>query len=589
MTSIFGELRRRNVVKVAVAYAIVGWLLVQVAATFFPALQLPEWTVTLVAGLVILGFPLALILSWAYELTPDGMERTKSVPLAKSIAKVTGRKLDFVIIGLLVLAVGFLLGRNYVLDERAPLLTDEPSIAVLPFVNISSDPEQEYFSDGISEELLNLLAQVPNFRVISRSSAFSFKGKGIDIPTIAEQLNVDYILEGSVRKSGDQVRINVQLIDARSDAQLWSETYTRNLDDIFAVQDEIAASVLEQLQITLLGAVPKLEETNPEAYSLFLQGRHIINQSLLESFPRAEVLLQQALAIDPNYLPALSELARLYVNEVARGVRPTDEGYRLASELIDRAVEVAPDNGSLHGWLGWLAQRTEGDLETAARHFEQALAFDPTNLDVLRGAIQIVKWLGYLDESILLGEYLIARDPTCLSCYRSLAEAYRDALRLDEVVTTIRAAQALAPGGALHYRLLGEAFLLKGDAAAALTEFQQIEEESTQWGPGIVLALHDLGRQAESAELLSELRDTRGAKNPLAIAKVYAYLGETDAAFEWLERALETETPRLLTDVGYNPIYRNLHADSRWEGYLQKLGISAAQLAAIDFHVTLPE
>jgi TolB-like protein len=586
--NLWEELKRRNVFRVGAAYLAAAWLLLQVADMVLANFDAAPWMIQAAIFAAALAFPFVLILAWLYELTPDGI-RAESEVEANGVIGFTGRKIDFVIIGVLVLAVGFLLARDYLLDDANELAGGNPSIAVLPFVNLSSDPEQEYFSDGISEEVLNLLAKVPNFKVISRTSAFSFKGDSVDIPTVAEQLDVDHVLEGSVRRAGDEVRVSVQLVEARSDTQLWSATYERTLDDIFAVQEEIAANVLAQLQVTLLGAAPDVPETEGEAYALFLQGRHIINQGLADAFPQAEVLLEQALDIDPNYIPALSELARLYVNQIPRGHKTEEEGFGLARELIDRIEQIAPNHGAIHGWRGWLAQRADNDMVTAAYHLEIAMALEPTNLDMLRGAIEIVKWLGYPEESVAMGEYLISRDPTCLSCYRSLAESYRDTLNLDEVEATINVAKSLRPGTAIHYQILGEALLLKGAPEAALAEFLQMPEDDPSRHAGISLALHDLGRQTESEETFLWLLENQGTRGPLAVAKVYAYMGQADLAFEWLERALEIENARLLTAAGYNPIYANLHGDARWQGYLEKRGISSAQLAELDFDVTLPQ
>jgi len=261
--SLYHELKRRNVFRVGIAYLALSWLLTEVSGTLFPAFGIPDWGVRFVVIVFALGFVPALIISWVYELTPEGLKREKDVVRDTSITHLTARRLDVFTIGLIVVALAFILFDRLWLSPRLEQLTataaeavtdsvqtaaPEPaehqyppnSIAVLPFVNMSDDPGNEYFSDGISEELLNLLAKIPELRVISRSSAFSFKGKDFDMPTIAAQLNVAHVLEGSVRKAGNQVRITAQLIEASTDTHLWSETYDRTLDDIFSIQDEIA-------------------------------------------------------------------------------------------------------------------------------------------------------------------------------------------------------------------------------------------------------------------------------------------------------------------------------------------------------------
>ncbi|KPK58033.1 MAG: hypothetical protein AMJ59_16815, partial [Gammaproteobacteria bacterium SG8_31] len=314
----YEELKRRNVVKVAVLYIVASWLILQVADVLSSLLPVPEWTGALVFLFLALGFPLVMTFSWVYELTPEGLKREQD-----------GRKINIVIIVMLVLAIATvvvdrLLPRQVpavetaaVEESAAPGQADpsqlaaekfapppDRSIAVLPFADMSPDKDQEYLSDGLSEELLNLLAKVPELRVASRTSAFSFKGKDVKIADVAAELNVAHVLEGSVRKAGNRVRITAQLIDAGTDVHLWSETWDRTLDDVFAIQDEIAANVVDELRVTLLGEAPTIEETDPEAYNLFLQARHLGRQGSGESMLRAVDLLKQVLAMDPDYVPA---------------------------------------------------------------------------------------------------------------------------------------------------------------------------------------------------------------------------------------------------------------------------------------------
>jgi len=320
MPSFWGELRRRNVFKVMVAYAIVGWLLIEMSATVFPALKLPEWTVTFVTALILISFPIILIGAWAFEVTPDGIKRTREVPLEHSVTHITGRKFDFAIIALLVLALVFVVVDNYVLrDEPAPAPSEqtrpaiqpvEKSIAVLPFVNMSSDPEQEFFSDGLSEEILNLLAKIPSLKVIGRTSSFAFKGKNQDLRGIGQALGVNTVLEGSVRKSGDRVRITAQLIDVLDGAHIWSESYDRTLTDIFAVQDDVAAAIIDALQIHV-GANPTRGRPteNAEAYALFLKARASLN-----AFETRDAIefVQKATELDPRFAEAYELLANCY-------------------------------------------------------------------------------------------------------------------------------------------------------------------------------------------------------------------------------------------------------------------------------------
>ena len=318
MSSLWGELNRRNVVRVALAYIIVAWLLLQVSDTLVPALHLPEWFNSGVALLLILGFPIAILFAWAFEMTPEGLKKEAEVDRSESITRVTGRKLDFVIIAVLACAVLFFVYDKFGTSPEGPAEQSETvagaptkaSIAVLPFVNMSGDASNEYFSDGLSEELLNLLAKVPEMHVAARTSSFSFKDQpDVAIAEIARELNVANVLEGSVRKSGTQIRITAQLIDAETGYHLWSKTYDRELENIFITQDEIAAQVTDALKVTLLGEAPSSRETNPEAYELFLQAQYISHQDNQDAYQRAIGLYEQALAIDPDYAPAWAELA----------------------------------------------------------------------------------------------------------------------------------------------------------------------------------------------------------------------------------------------------------------------------------------
>jgi TolB-like protein len=299
--SFIAELRRRNVLRVGAAYVAGAWLLIQVAQTLFPVFGLGDTAVRGVIVVLAIGLVPLLIFAWAFELTPEGLKRESEVDRSESITPQTGKKLDRVIMVVLALALGYFAFDKFVLaPQREEAVAEaarkegrteslvksygDKSIAVLPFVNMSADKDQEYFSDGISEELLNLLAKIPELRVISRSSAFSYKGKDVKLAQVARELNVAHILEGSVRKAGNKIRITAQLIEARSDTHLWSETWDRNLDDIFAIQDEISAAVVARLRVTLLDQPPRPRELDPEAYALYLQARHLGRQSTAEDF-----------------------------------------------------------------------------------------------------------------------------------------------------------------------------------------------------------------------------------------------------------------------------------------------------------------
>src|SRR6185503_3903529 len=285
----------------------------------------------------------------------------------------------------------------------------ENSIAVLPFVNMSEDKANESFSDGISEELLNLLAKIPQLQVTARTSSFSFKGKGVAIPEIARTLHVAHVLEGSVRKAGDSVRITAQLIKAGTDTHLWSETYDRKLDDIFKIQDEIAGEVVKELKVKLLGAAPKARTTDPKAYALYLQARELGRQSNAESFAKSDALYRQVLEIDPRYAPAWHGLAANLINKAGNGLMAYQEGFARAREAEEKALAFDPDYAPAHATLGWIAMNADNDLTAAARHYQRALALDPTDFNVLGNACTFLTSLGRLDEALALEEVIVRR------------------------------------------------------------------------------------------------------------------------------------------------------------------------------------
>jgi TolB-like protein/Tfp pilus assembly protein PilF len=604
--SFYEELKRRNVAKVAVLYVIASWLLLQVTDVLSSLLPVPEWAGSLVVMLLLLGFFPVMIFSWVYELTPEGLKREKDIDRSQSISPETGRKINVLIVVLLVLAIGGLIADRLipetmpVTDEMdvseasdAEQLTTEKfapapdrSIAVLPFVNMSDDASNEFFSDGISEELLNLLAKIPELRVTSRSSAFAFKGEKIDIPKVAQKLNVAHILEGSVRKAGNRVRITAQLIDARSDTHLWSDSYDRTLDDIFAVQDEIAAEVVTQLKITILGDVPKVEQIDPEAYSLYLQARHVGRLSTAEGWERASALFQQALAINPDYAAAWSGLAAIYVSRANKADLPVEEGYTLAREAATKALLIDPDYATAHAQLGEIAYAYDGDLAAAARHIEHALALDPSDPEIRKIAAGFAGTLGRLNEAIELLDYAIARDPVNAKAHSNLAILYMFAGQLDRAIASFRTALTLSPGSMSFHGLIGRTFLLKGEPEAAL---EAIQLEQSDWTLlELPMVYYALGQVAKSDAVLVELIEKYEQEAAFNIAAIYAYRSEPDDAFSWLNKAV-TENDPGLSEIVSDPLFSNLYDDPRWQLFLERIGRSPTQLAAIEFDVTLSE
>jgi len=605
--SIVEELKRRNVFRVAIAYVIIAWLVLQVGDTLAPALHLPGSVNTALAFFLILGFPVAIFFAWAYELTPEGLKKEKEVDSTRSITHETGRKLDYLIIAVLVLALGYFAYDKYVLDpsrdaelvqatsntasEQAAAYgrskTTDRSIAVLPFVNMSDDAANEYFSDGISEELLNQLTRIPELRVIARTSSFAYKGKDVKIADIARELNVGHVLEGSVRKSGNQVRITAQLIHAADSSHLWSETYDRMLDDIFATQDEIAAAVVAQLKVRLLGAAPTVKETNPEAYALYLQARQVARQDTRNAYDQSIVLYQQALAIAPDFASAWDGLAATHFQAGYFGLRQYDEAFASARVATNKALAIDPDNAPAHALLGGIALFYEGELAAAARHFQRSLELEPANPDVLSMAAFLTANLGRLDEAVAIREYLVTRDPVNPRSHFNLGDTYLLAGRMDDAITSLRATLTLTPKYVSSQYRIGLALLWKNEPGAALAAMQQ-ESVGGYRLFGLTMAYHALGQAAESDAALSQLTERYEQRSAYNIAYVLAFRNEADQAFEWLEKA-KTFRDSGLSRVAVETLFANIHNDPRWLPFLESVGKSPEQLDAIEFKVSLPE
>ena len=448
---LFSELRRRNVFRVAIGYVVSGWLLAQVADLVLDAIGAPEWVMQTILLVLALGFPVVVFFSWAYEVTPEGIKRESEVDRSQSITHITGRKLDRAILAVLVLALGYFAVDKFVLSterEATPAsvaawpaepavttpgadpqqeATDSATIAVLPFVNMSNDPDQEYFSDGLSEELLNALVRVDGLEVASRTSAFAFKGRSLSLPQIAAELKVAYILEGSVRRAGEQLRITAQLIDTRSDRHLWSETYDRTLADVFAIQSEIATAITTALQTTL-----GLEEVTPisvpvatenmSAYDLYLKGRDAFTYRKSTQDVRDSIRdLEEALAMDPQYIDAMEALAASYAAAPWWGLTEYDvRTYeRMALDLTDRVLARDPRRSMAWAIRGFLLSWTyepEALFADAVAAYQRALELNPRNVHALHWRGQLSTHLGYLDAARSDQEHCLEIEPLFWNC-----------------------------------------------------------------------------------------------------------------------------------------------------------------------------
>ncbi len=468
--SFIDELKRRNVIRVAIAYAIVAWLIAQVTELAFDSFGTPDWVIKTVLFLLIIGLPLALFFAWAFELTPEGLKREKDVDRSESITHVTGRKLDYTIIAVLTLALGYFVVDKFLLgaarDVTEPQITTDKSIAVLPFVNMSSDAEQEYFSDGIAEELLNVLSKIPGLRVSARTSSFQFKGENLDVVKIGQQLNSSLVLEGSVRKSGANVRITAQLIDAGSGFQLWSETYDRQIEDVFQVQDEISAAIVSALREHLglqVSTAPRVRAAeNPAAHEAYLRGLYLMAQDTRAGYSAAAEEFRKALSHDPDYAIAHAGLAMVIAGE------PNSQVRSRSALHVRRAMALDPSLAEAHVAEGLLLYR-ELNLEEALTSFRRAVQINPNYALAYSWMGQLLNLdLGRYDEAFPVRERAMRLDPLSIPTIvfyvqalverNRLAEAERELAKIASIfphVYAYRHGSLMSRGGKISLAVLG--------------------------------------------------------------------------------------------------------------------------------------
>ena len=598
--SLIDELKRRNVFKAGAAYLALGWVVTQVTSTVAPLLHLPEWIGPVVVWIGVIGFPFVILFSWIYELTPEGLKREREVDRSASITHITSRRLDYIIIGLLVVAIGLFVFDRFSPRKADPVLASgeattravksasapsteaaspaasDSSIAVLPFVDMSQTKDQEYFSDGLSEELLNLLAQVPQLRVIARTSSFAFKGKEVGVAEIARTLNVANVLEGSVRKSGDTLRITAQLIRTADSSHLWSETYDRRLTDVFKVQDEIAAAVVAQLKVKLL---PAQQVTNPhrtgntEAYNQYLLGNQFYNRNSIEGYRLAVEAYQKAVALDPGYGAAYAGLAfaEFYAGDFSASADESAAARQRGSVAVDKAIALAPDIADSYSARGWMRFSLTWDWTGSQADFEKALALEPGNATVQRRYGLLLFNLGRMSDAIAAMRKAIELDPLSFSAWNSLGLVYlADASRFREAREAFDRALAVNPESSFANCNLGTLELLEGHVQESLDLFRRAGEVWSQMG--LAMVEHTLGHAGESQRALDELIAKYAHEAAYQVADVYAWRGESDKAFEWLERAY-VQHDSALSAIKTDPVLKGLWTDARFAAMVKKLGL----------------
>jgi serine/threonine-protein kinase len=539
---LIAELKRRNVFRVGVAYAIVGWLLIEVASVLLPTFDAPAWVMKAFSSLVILGFPLTLVIAWAFEMTPEGLKREAEVDRAESITRKARSKLDFAIIGLLAIAVVYFAVDKFVLDDEP----GEKSIAVLPFVNMSSDPEQDYFSDGISEEILNELAQLPGLRVASRTSAFTFRGENRNMGEIAAKLKVAHVLEGSVRKSGNRVRIAAQMIDASNEKHLWSEIYDRELTDIFAIQSEIARAVAQAIKIELSSAeevrFANVQAVNPEAHEAYLRGQYELEKFTADSTTRAIEHYQRALLADPEYAPAYAGLADAYFTlGQPLAAMPHREAMPEAKKAALKALELDPSLPDAYTALAYVTWIYDWDWGTADQIFRRAIELNPNSANAHSSYGIYLSAMGRHGEAIAQGTRTAELDPLSLGGRSVRAEYYYFARDYERALEELQRLIEIEPTFQRAYSILSWIYDALGEYEEAIEACRMAggctDQEAASWRA----AYRDQGREGYWRWLLesNEADRSRGHANPIGFAWAYAQLGEADAGFAILNEAFE--------------------------------------------------
>jgi adenylate cyclase len=604
----FAELKRRNVIRAAGLYLVGAWLLTQVASTVLPMFGAPDWLPRSIVVLLAIGFIPALIFSWVFELTPQGLKRDEDVPVGQSIAPQTGRRMDRMIIVVLVLALAYFAVDKFVLNPRreksaarmpsleSNLAPNEKSVAVLAFANLSDDKGSEYFSDGISEELLTVLQKIPGLHVAARTSAFSFKGKNATAPEIGQKLGVAHLVEGSVRKAGDVVRIAARLTQANTGEEQWSENYTRNLKDVFAVQTELAQTIVEQLRGQLTGgaanpttkaeiqaevrAAEKGGTKNVEAHEAYLQGRFFINRHSEKETDQARAAFERAVQLDPKFALAWAGLAQTHVWDCNYATDGGQKGFNEhlagARDAVERALALESDLPDALYPKATIETNFDYNWKGAAETLRKALALAPRDPALLMWAGNLAGARGENTQALEFNRRAVALDPVNAQARAFLASSLSVLGHQAEARAEYAREIDLNPSAPNSHAGVGLTYLLEDKFEEAAVTAQK---DAADWARLLIVscARWSQKRVPESDVALAELIAKTSETGAYQIAEAYGYRNDRDHAFEWLERARrqrDAGLPGLRADT----LLLNLHNDARWDAFLRTLGLADDQL-----------
>jgi adenylate cyclase len=576
--SLIAELKRRKVAQWTLGYAAGAWALLQAIGFMVESYDWPHTVSRIAIVVVAIGFLVTLVLAWYHgERGAQRLSRNEMLLLTVLLALGGGlawRTAHAPQPAQSLAAAAPVSGASL---TAIPDIANDPSIAVLPFVNMSSDKEQEYFSDGISEELLNLLAKVPKLRVIARTSSFSFKGKEAAIPDIARALNVAAILEGSVRKSGDTVRITVQLIRASDSSHMWSETYDRKLDDIFKVQDEIAATVVAKLKITLMGMAPTSKVIDPKAFDEYLRGRAFWNQRTEASVREALVHFQKATRIEPDFALGFAGIADSYLILGVHGFEPPREMIPAAKAAAQHAMQLDPSAGEPHATLGDILFHYDWDWAGSDREHEQAIKLAPGYATAYQWSAEALQLLGDIDAAIARLRHARTLDPLSMIIRVQLAQTLADNGQRNEAIAELREALVLGPEFPRTRSELARQLLFAGRGEEALVEARRLVATNPDYLPGLAtlgLCLGRTGHADEARALLVKLdgESHRHFVSSLELARISAGLGDSGTALRYLEQAVAAREG-FLPFIGGDDEFDFLHGEPRYQALARQIGL----------------
>jgi TolB-like protein/Flp pilus assembly protein TadD len=581
MKNFFSELKRRNVYKVAIAYVVAGWALSQGIAQVFPVFDVPNWAIRMIVLLIILGFPVAVVFAWLFEITPEGIKRTEVADAANKHSR--GKTWIYVVaIGAIVSIGLFFLGRYTASNSASAVRTEaatvapNKSIAVLPFDNLSRDPDNAYFCEGVQEEILTRLAKVADLKVISRTSTQHFKSTPDNLPQVAKQLGVAHILEGSVQKAADQVRVNVQLIKAANDSHLWADTFDRKLDDIFAVESEIATTIADKLRAKLTGseaqAIGSRPTENSVAHELYLRGLYFWNKRDAADLAKALTCFQQAVIQDPNYALAWSGISQAHILLPFYGGAAPVDALPKAKEAANKAILLDPSLGGPHATLGNIYTATF-DFPASIREFEKAIELDPNDATTHHWfGDTVLECIGDHDRAIVEHKRALELDPLSLSINVDLGYSYYMAGRYPEGIAQVRKALDLDQSSYFAHYNLGWLLEASGDLPGAITEYEK--SVSLDSDPFVLALLgHAQGLNGNRDAALSILHKVTASPRYVSgysVALIYLGLGDKDHAMDWLEKSVSEQQPDLGT-IRFDPLLKPLHGNPRFEALAERI------------------